>query len=331
MASLRRTAFDYFNPDGVEPPSGPRDLAIGADGELVEALQRTLNARLDPSPNLGVDGDFGPATQRGVLAFQRAHGLPETGVVNAQMWEQLGTLITEDAPVAAPEVVNAEVIEKTPPIELNGPPFVTCKAWGIADGETGKLLWSQDSEKPLHPASTTKVMTGYLVARLAQEDDSVWDELVTFTPSADATSGSTSGLRAGERTSVRELLYGLLLPSGNDASVAFAEHFGDRVVGGSCEANAEGNFEAFVDAMNQMAQRLGMSETYYTNTHGLTDEKHLTSVRDLVKLSHAAMQLPEFRQRTSTVSTWLPGRVGSWLYAQRTLEEHQPLGEGGRI
>jgi D-alanyl-D-alanine carboxypeptidase (penicillin-binding protein 5/6) len=82
--------------------------------------------------------------------------------------------------------------------------------------------------------------------------------------------------------------------------VAFAQHFGDRVVGGSCEANAEGNFEAFVDAMNQMAQRLGMSETYYTNTHGLTDEKHLTSVRDLVKLSHAAMLLPEFRLRTST-------------------------------
>lgn len=99
---------------------------------------------------------------------------------------------------------------------------------------------------------------------------------------------------------MRELLYGLLLPSGNDASVAFAEHFGGRVVGDTCEPNVQGNYAAFMAAMNQSAQRLGMSETYYTNTHGLTDEKHLTSVRDLVKLSHAARQLSEFRLRTST-------------------------------
>jgi D-alanyl-D-alanine carboxypeptidase len=101
------------------------------------------------------------------------------------MWQQLGTLITEDAPVAAPQIVNSEGIEKAAAMELDGPPFVTCQAWG----ETGKLLWSQDSDQPLHPASTTKIMTGYLVVLLAQDDPTVWDELVTFPSTADATSG----------------------------------------------------------------------------------------------------------------------------------------------
>ena len=275
---IARAAFDYFNPEGLSESSGPRELAMGADGELVEALQRTLNARLDPSPNLGVDGDFGPATQRGVLAFQRAFGLPETGTVDAKMWEKLGTLITEDAPVPAPDIINSEAIEKAPPIQLNGPPFVSCKAWGIADGETGRLLWSQDSEQQLHPASTTKIMTGYLVALLAQDDPSVWEEQVTFTQAADETIGSTSGLKSGERVSVAELLYGLLLPSGNDASVAFAQHFGSRVAGEACEPNADGNYEAFVDGMNQAAPAIG-NERYFLRQHAWIDRREAPDQR----------------------------------------------------
>ena len=296
---IAKAAFDYFNPDGVET-SGVKELSIGADGEIVEALQRTLNARLEPSPDLGVDGDFGPATERAVLAFQKEHGLPENGVVTADMWGKLGDLLMDAAPVADPKIVNAETPPKTPPLPLSGPPFVTCKAWGIADGETGELLWSENEATPLHPASTTKIMTGYLVAKLATADASVWDEVVTFSARADKTVGSTSGLKAGEKVSVRELLYGLLLPSGNDASVALAEHFGARVSGGDCLPNSEGNFQAFVDGMNSEASRLGMRETHFTNTHGLTNDKHLSSVRDLLKLAYSAMQIPEFAKYTST-------------------------------
>ncbi len=297
---IGHAAFDFFNPEGVTEPDS-NEMAMGADGEMVEALQRTLNARLDPSPDLGVDGDFGPATERAVKTFQKSQGLPETGVVNEKVWQLLGSLIMEDAAVAAPELINAEVIQKQRPLILNGPPFVSCKAWAIADGKTGELLWGDNEVERLHPASTTKIMTGYLVARLAESNPEVLNEVVTFTRRADSTLGSTSGVRTGERVSVGELLYGLLLPSGNDASVALAEHFGDRVAGGSCEVNAEGNFAAFIAAMNSAAKDLEMNETSYTNTHGLTDEGHLTSARDLSKLAYAAMQLPQFSQRVKTV------------------------------
>jgi len=141
---------------------------------------------------------------------------------------------------------------------------------------------------------------------------------VTISANADATTGSSCDLKAGEQVSVGELLYGLLLPSGNDASVALAEHFGGRMVGGnpignapSSDAaaslnsasfpNASENFQKFVQAMNGKAKQIGLNETTFTNTHGLTEEGHLTSARDLLRLSSLAMQQEAFRSRASTL------------------------------
>lgn len=304
IGRIARAAFDHFNPNGVaESEEATRDMKLGAVGDLVEALQRTLNDRLQPSMNLATDGDFGPMTQKAVIAFQKQQGLKETGVVDADTWKALGTLMTDAAPVPDPEVVNAEVLPRQPQESLVGPPDVTCKAWAIGDARTGKLLWGDHESERLHPASTTKIMTAYLVTSLAEQDPSVMDEVVTFSSRADQTVGSTAGLKAGEQVSVRELLYGMLLPSGNDASVAFAEHFGARcsLEGGSATEDASQNYDAFIAAMDERARHLGMRETSYVNTHGLTDDQHLTSARDLLVLSQHAMAQPEFCARTSTI------------------------------
>ena len=121
------------------------------------------------------------------------------------------------------------MVPKRPADPLDGPPFVTARTWAIADGKTGEVLWGHDEAKPVDIASTTKIATALVITRLAAKDPAVLNETVTFSERADQTTGSTSGVRAGERLSVRELLYGLLLPSGNDAAVAFAEHFGGRL------------------------------------------------------------------------------------------------------
>ena len=176
------------------------------------------------------------------------------------------------------------------------PPLSPVKAWAIGDAETGELLWGDKADQPLHPASTTKIMTAFLAVSLAEQDPAVMEEVVTFSKRADETIGSSCRLEAGERVSVGELLYGLLLPSGNDASVALAEHLGARF-----DSKTDDGFAAFVQAMNDKAKALGMRETAYRNTHGLTEEGHLTSARDLLKLSHAALRLPEFEKRTQTV------------------------------
>lgn len=282
-------------------PSGDDTLREGAYGQLVEVLQRTLNARLTPSPSLSIDGDFGPATRQAVLRFQRANKLPETGVVTSDTWSALGTLIESDEPVPPPEVVNSEQLPLASPIEMNGTPFVTCKAWIVTDLASGQELFESASQNPLPPASTTKIMTAYLVIRHAQQHPEILDERVTFSPRADNTVGSTAAVRAGESVTVRELLYGLLLPSGNDAAVALAEHFGSRLTATSSSPPASDDaYQSFVAAMNWAANELGMEQANFMNPHGLPHEEHVISARDLAKLASAAMRFDLFSRIVST-------------------------------
>jgi len=297
-SKIARAAYDHFNA-GVEPkgPSEPKVLKMGANGLLVEALQRTLNARLKPSPGLSVDGDFGPMTQRAVIDFQRFKKLEETGDVGPDTWKALGTLVDEDSAGPDPAEFNARVVEKQPADALSGPPHVTCKAWAIGDAETGELLWGFHENERRDIASTTKMMTGYLVTTLAEEHPEVLEETVVFSKRADETGGSTAGVRAGEKISVDELLYGLLLPSGNDASVALAEYFGDRL-----SEETEGNsYDRFIVAMNRMANELGMTRSGFTNTSGLPQEGHQATAADLFTLAFHAIQQPLFRKYVGTV------------------------------
>jgi len=299
-ADVARIVYEHFNPDRGIDASSRATLQMGDFGILVEDLQRTLNARRDPSPELTVDGDFGSATHEQVVRFQKAHKLEATGVVDAQTWSALGTLITSDPPVPSPDVVNAEKLPTSEADTLTGPPNVTCKAWAIADGNTGEFLWGQNEDEPRDFASTTKIMTAFIVLCLAEEDPEVLDEVVTFSLRADKTRGSSARVRAGERLSVYELLFGLLLPSGNDAAVALAEHFGDRFGRPNDDSDPQDPLVRFVGEMNRTAASLGMTKTTYANPHGLTAEGHRSSPRDLLKLAHAALKLPRFREYVST-------------------------------
>jgi D-alanyl-D-alanine carboxypeptidase (penicillin-binding protein 5/6) len=336
-AKIGQAAYDHFHPatdrDRLAPPE---QLSEGAGGELVEALQRTLNARLSPSPELGIDGDFGPATRAAVVRFQAEQRLETTGIVGRETWQALGTLITGDQPVPEPDVVNAEPLETEPPDPLGGPPFVTAGAWAVADARTGDILWSDQAARRLDMASTTKIMTALVVLEVAEQDPRVLDEDVVFSRRADETRGSTSGLRAGERVSVRELLYGLMLPSGNDAAVALAEHFGGRFepvsaprpdeLAGGGGAPPHDPLEGFVAEMNRTARRLGLEDTQYANPHGLTASEHRSSARDLVRLAWTAMRNETFcdyaRTRQHGVTVTGPGgyrRNVLWKNTNRLL------------
>ncbi|MBP87094.1 MAG: hypothetical protein CMJ64_10320 [Planctomycetaceae bacterium] len=300
-ARIAKTAYDHFNPAGntdVRPLV--TELRQGSSGELVEALQRTLNKRLTPSPMLDIDGDFGPVTEAAVIRFQAANDLKQTGVMTKSTWESLGPLQMQDDPVSSPDVVNTQTIEKTPPGELDGPPHVTCKAWAIGDAATGDPLWQHDADSQLDIASTTKIMTAYIVFTLAERDASVLDETVIFSQRADDTPGSTAGIRVGERLPVRELLYGLLLPSGNDASVALAEHFGRRLSKSKEDSEDIDPLDHFIAEMNRTAERVGMKLTHFENPHGLTAAGHQSSASDLLRLASASMKLPDFRDYVGT-------------------------------
>jgi D-alanyl-D-alanine carboxypeptidase (penicillin-binding protein 5/6) len=296
---------------GVPGTAANVPLALGSSGPLVQSLQRTLNARLAPSPDLAIDGDFGPATKSAVEAFQRSKGLEATGQVGPETFKALGPLVeTQDVP--APEKVNGAELARQPREPLDGPPLVTCKAWAIADARTGELLHGGREGEKLDIASTTKMMTASIVCQLAGDDPKVLEEVITFSAAADRTVGSTADVREGEQVSVGELLYGLLLPSGNDAATALAEHFGPRlqetggteqgtvVRGQKSGVSGQEAVNEFVAEMNRQAEKLGMADTQYANPHGLTDREHKSSARDQVKLAHSALAMPLLRKYIGT-------------------------------
>ncbi|MFN9719693.1 MAG: serine hydrolase, partial [Planctomycetota bacterium] len=229
MGRIARIAFDHFNPEWERKSADvASELGIGAFGPRVEMLQRTLNTRLQPSPNLGVDGDFGPATEAAVKQFQASRHMETTGVATSEFWSALGPVI-EEIPVPEPNVVNSETLPTAPPEPLGGAPVVSADAWTIIEGSDGRVLASHQADMKTHCASTTKMMTAWLVIHAAEKSPSILEEMVIMSMRADETRGSTADIREGETLSVREAQYGLMLPSGNDMSVALAEHFGSRI------------------------------------------------------------------------------------------------------
>lgn len=199
----------------------------------------------------------------------------------------------------------AALPELLPRDPLTGPPFLVCRAWAVADAQTGKILWESRASEVFDTASTTKIMTAFVILKLAEEKPKVLDELVVFSDRADKTDGSSSKIRAGERIPVRELLYGLLLPSGNDAAIALAEHFGPRFDPPSQKPTSQQQGHAdpvarFVAEMNRTAARLKLAETRYLNPNGLPEKGHASSARDLARLTAAARQLKLFGQYVSS-------------------------------
>jgi D-alanyl-D-alanine carboxypeptidase (penicillin-binding protein 5/6) len=289
-AQIAKAAYDVFNPSQAKPtiPDGP--LKSGAQGELVQDLQRTLNKRLTPSPGLSADGEFGPVTEQSVKRLQKEAKLPETGEVDALTWAALGPLVpADDGP---------DPSSKQPTDESNHRPFVTCRAWIAGDPASGEIAGGEQAEEPRDFASTTKMMTVFVVLRYLEKHPEVWEQRLAMSQAADDTPGSTAAVRAGERVTIRDMLYGLMLPSGNDASVALAEYFGPyftRVPDVTLTP-----VERFVREMNTTADELGMTHSRYVNPHGLTHRDHKSSPHDQFRLASAALKQPGFRDLIQT-------------------------------
>ena len=203
--------------------------------------------------------------------------------------------------VSSAFITSAAVGEQQPLDAPNGPPFVTCKHWVVGDAETGKVLWGEQADTPAKAASTTKIMCAYVVLQLAAKDPRIMDELVTFSELADKTDGSTADIRAGERIKVSDCLYALLLPSGNDAGVALAEHFNERLEprDGEKVRSTQSNFLA---EMNRTAQRLELNSATYRSSFGdggSADDRTI-SAADLIRLARTAMQNETFRTVVGT-------------------------------
>ncbi len=165
------------------------------------------------------------------------------------------------------------------------PPGIAAKSYIMIDADSGRVLVEDNADERLPPASLTKLMTSYILSYELNQGHVHNSDLVTISKSAwtqnpEFKDSSLMFIRAGTQVSLHDLHQGLVVSSGNDAATAIAEYLA-------------GSESAFVDMMNQQAQRLGMTNTHYMNPHGLPDPDHYTTARDLAKLTQAIVKFPQ--------------------------------------
>lgn len=164
----------------------------------------------------------------------------------------------------------------------------------LMDGETGEILYEKNANTKAYPASTTKIMTALLTIDRVEELHSDLKQKVKIPADAVGVEGSSIYLAPGEAVSIEDLLYGLMLRSGNDAAVALSDIIG-------------GNQEHFVELMNAKAKALGCKNTHFMNPNGLYDDNHYTTAYDMAVIAREAMQNETFRQ-ISGAENWQASR-----------------------
>lgn len=171
----------------------------------------------------------------------------------------------------------------------------------LVDVHSGEVLVALNEHQRLPPASTTKIMTALLTLEhgLLEDVVTIGDEV--------RVEGARAGLMPGEALTLRDLLYALLLPSGNDAAVVIARHIA-------------GSEDAFVMLMNNRAQELGLADTHFTNPHGLDAPNHYSSAYDLQRLTLAALANPEFARIVATKEITVDRH--RWVNRNKLLDDY---------
>src|SRR6476620_10006817 len=187
----------------------------------------------------------------------------------------------------------------------------------LIERDTGKVLYEKNSNESLPPASMTKVMTMLLIMEALDEGKLSYDEKVRASEYAASMGGSQIFLEAGEEMTVQELLKGIAIGSGNDASVAMAE----RIAGSE---------EAFIDMMNKKAEELELKETKFQNTTGLPVEEHYSSAHDMAIMSKELLKYEDITKYTGKYEAYLREDTDNkfWLVNTNKLVRFYPGVDG---
>ena|SRR5690625_740650 len=191
-------------------------------------------------------------------------------------------------------------------------PLVSAHNAVLLDQSSSRILFEKNAHEKTSIASLTKVMTAIVAIEYGELDDKV-----ETSARAIHTSGSSIYLQKDEKMTLEDLLYGLMLRSGNDAAVAIAEHIG-------------GSVEGFVYLMNEKAAYLGLSNTHFANPHGLEDEEHYSTAYDVAKIMQYAMNNEEFKKITSSKSYHSKNRTYQWNNKNKLLKIYEEFCIGGK-
>ncbi|MCG8484630.1 MAG: D-alanyl-D-alanine carboxypeptidase [Clostridia bacterium] len=194
-------------------------------------------------------------------------------------------------------------------------PSISAQSAIVIDARTGRVLYEHNANNKMPMASTTKIMT----ALLAIQNNNL-NDLVKIKPESTNIEGSSIYLKEGEVIKLKDLLYGLMLCSGNDAACAIAQHVG-------------GNVEQFSQMMNNKVTELGLNDTNFMNPHGLNNQNHFTTAYDLAMISKEAMQHNTFKNVVGT-KLWIAQREGDrykYFYNKNKVISQYEYGTGIKI
>jgi len=264
-----------------------RTLRPGSKGARVTELQnRLIDLKLLSAL---ADGAYGPRTEAAVRTFQQQlayagiEDIPQDGAADPATLEWLQLNLSDygfHAPV---------YFDDNQPLALTADDLYA-PACILMDAPSGEILFAHNADARMYPASTTKIMTMLLALQYSQ-----LDAVVTVPDSAADIPPDSSRVPVypGEQMRMIDLLYGLMIQSGNDAANAVAQLCG-------------GTIESFVDWMNQRAQELGMTGTHFTNPHGYHDENHYSTARDLAVLARLGLTDPTFCEIVTCLRYTMP-------------------------
>lgn len=180
-------------------------------------------------------------------------------------------------PLMTPFQNTAYAMEEEKPVTLHSEAVI------LIDGTTGQVLYEKDSDRPMYPASITKIVTGIIALENGNLED-----MVTVSEAARNVEGTRVYLLEGEQVPLLKLVQGMLINSGNDAATAIAEYF-------------DGSEAKFAERMNEFVRdKIGVTNTTFQNPHGLFNENHQTTARDMALITQYAMQNPQFRSIVGT-------------------------------
>ncbi|MBQ9657695.1 MAG: D-alanyl-D-alanine carboxypeptidase [Clostridia bacterium] len=201
--------------------------------------------------------------------------------------DSMETSVSQSSYISSSSTVSTSTVEKN--VEV---PDINSRAAVVIERSTNAILYGKNETTVRKMASTTKIMTAIVVL----ENKSDLSEIVTVSSKAASIGGSTMGLTSNLEISINDLLYGLMLCSGNDAAIALAEHVG-------------GSVEGFADMMNKKAKELNLNNTHFVTPHGLDNDDHYTTAYELALLTNYALKNETFAKlvRTSNYTVMLKG------------------------
>lgn len=191
-------------------------------------------------------------------------------------------------------------------------PEIPAQTAVLMERDTGNILYEKNPHEKLQPASVTKIMTLLLVMEAINAGKISMDDTVSVSPLAASMGGSQVYLEPGETMSMEDMLKATVIASGNDSSVALAEH-------------VAGSLEGFVALMNQRAKELGMNDTNFVNCTGLPDENHLTSAHDIALMSRELLKHDEIRRYTNIWMDTLRGGTFGLTNTNKLLKSYRGI------